>query len=441
MTWLSLMWIVFLTCAFIIPTGMLASGAPKRERFGLRAAGAIVCALIAFGIIDFVSHGAPRPSVFDLTTFLPGSISFAIGIVTLIALVYFCYDLSPWAAAFCGTAGYICQNLGDSLGYLFNLLLPSVSLGQGPISLNDIAASVVTLLVFYLLMVRPVRRFGLTSVDNHRMLFMTVAVIFVSIIAAFALGSLEELGMPIGGLVILRVLHLSASILLLYMEYEMLYHRRMLREIEATEHVLEERSRQYELSRENIDAINVKCHDIRHQIRVLASGAGTVVAPEVLDGITREVNVYDSMVKTGNDALDTILTEKSLVCDAESIGLSCIADGEALGFMAPTDIYAFFGNVLDNAIEAERAVENHNDRSISLVVCETAGMASIHVENYFTGEASFVDGLPVTTKDDKAYHGFGTKSMRLIVERYDGTLSMGTENEVFFVNALIPIRA
>ena len=36
-----------------------------------------------------------------------------------------------------------------------------------------------------------------------------------------------------------------------------------------TERLLAERQRQYRLSKENIDAINIKCHDIRHQIRRL----------------------------------------------------------------------------------------------------------------------------------------------------------------------------
>ena len=431
-------WVITLTLLFIVPTGMLAYCAPRRPHFWQRVSISVVAALLVFGVIDTINMSNPAPTVFDLSTYLPSIIGFGVGSVALIVLSYLCFDMSIWVASFCGTAGYICQNMANSLGNILWNLLKLEAINP---RLCVIGGAIIAYLAIYLLMVRPVRRYGLTGVDNHRMLLMTVAVIFVNIVASLTLGSLEGLGMPPAGIIILHTLHLTTCTLMLYLEYEMLYHRRMLREIETTERVLEERARQYELSRENIDAINVKCHDIRHQIRRLKDGATATVVRATLADIAREVDIYDSTVKTGNDALDTILTEKSLVCEAESIALSCIADGNALGFMMPADIYAFFGNVLDNAIEAERALEDPGDRSISLVVRETAGMASIHVENYFTGEASFVDGLPQTTKGDTRAHGFGTKSMRLIAERYDGTLSMGIERNTFFVNALIPIPA
>ena len=64
-----------------------------------------------------------------------------------------------------------------------------------------------------------------------------------------------------------------------------------------------------------------------------------MVDREALNDIAREVNVSDSVVETGNEALDTILTEKSLACSQEGITLSCIADGAALGARLPSDIY------------------------------------------------------------------------------------------------------
>lgn len=51
----------------------------------------------------------------------------------------------------------------------------------------------------------------------------------------------------------------------------------------------------------------------------------------------------------------------------------------------------------------------------------------------------FEDGLPATTKEDVTNHGFGTRSMRLIAERYGGALKLGAENGVFYVNALLPL--
>lgn len=109
--------------------------------------------------------------------------------------------------------------------------------------------------------------------------------------------------------------------------------------------------------------------------------------------------------------------------------------------MSPTDLYSLFGNALDNAFDAVRAVDDPDKRSISLLVQRVAGMVSVHIENYYAGTVAFEDGLPRTTKADTSSHGFGVKSMRLIAESYDGSLTMGTNGETFYLNVLIPIPA
>ena len=250
--------------------------------------------------------------------------------------------------------------------------------------------------------------------------------------------SLTDQGLPLRYVVMLRLSHAIMCGLTYALAYELLVSRRLRAERAATERVLAERERQYERSRENIEAINVKCHDIRHQIRRLAQD-GAAVDPAVLDDIAREVDVYDSAVRTGNDALDTILTEKGLACRTAGITLSCIADGKALEFMSAADTYALFGNALDNAIEAVMPLPE-DERTISLVVRRVAGVISIHVENPCASVPTLrADGLPETTKGDRANHGFGVRSMQLTVERYGGTLTTLAEGGRFHVNAIVPL--
>ena len=72
-------------------------------------------------------------------------------------------------------------------------------------------------------------------------------------------------------------------------------------------------------------------------------------------------------------------------------------------------------------------------------------MAVIHVENTCVGEASFVDGLPQTTKlaaggeRDTVNHGIGTRSMRALTERYDGLFSAAQKGEVFCLDITLPL--
>jgi hypothetical protein len=67
------------------------------------------------------------------------------------------------------------------------------------------------------------------------------------------------------------------------------------------------------------------------------------------------------------------------------------------------------------------------------------GVTSISVENYYDlgAQPTFEDGLPQTTKADKANHGFGMRSMRAIAERYGGTLVARAEDGTFSLDIMM----
>ncbi len=44
-----------------------------------------------------------------------------------------------------------------------------------------------------------------------------------------------------------------------------------------------------------------------------------------------------------------------------------------------------------------------------------------------------------TSKEDRLNHGFGTKSMAMVVERHGGTLTMEAQGDLFCLDALIPV--
>ena len=50
------------------------------------------------------------------------------------------------------------------------------------------------------------------------------------------------------------------------------------------------------------------------------------------------------------------------------------------------------------------------------------------------------NGLPVTSKQDRLNHGFGTRSMQLLVEKYGGELTFQQEADVVNIYMLLPSR-
>ena len=423
--------------------GMFAWRLERRDDFGRRAGAFVAATLVATAFAGAAGAGVSDDPAAVLP-YLAQLALFSALLALMVGAVRWLFDCSVWTALFCATAGYTMQNLASSLTELAWLAMGASAVaapGAGTHLMRFALNACCVLLVyvpFYLLVVRHISCEGLERVNDPALLAVMVVVMLGVIGFDLVIKSLTDHGLPLGYVVLLRLVHAIMCGLTYALAYELLVSRHLRAERAAAERVLAERERQYERSRENIEAINIKCHDIRHQIRRLAQG-GAAVDPAVLDDIAREVDVYDSAVRTGNDALDTILTEKGLACRTAGITLSCIADGRALGFMSAADTYALFGNALDNAIEAVAPLPEDR-RSISLVVRRVAGVVSIHVENpCSTAPALRADGLPETTKGDRANHGFGVRSMQLTVERYGGTLSTLAEDGRFHVNAIIPL--
>ncbi len=203
-------------------------------------------------------------------------------------------------------------------------------------------------------------------------------------------------------------------------------------------HAIHQSQRQYEISRDTIDLINVKCHDIRYRLGTMAT-AGAGVTAEAVDDLQKSISIYDSAVETGNRLLDVLLTEKSLYCEQNGITFSCMADGARLSFLRDGDLYCLFGNIIDNALEAARQVPDRERRVVNLVVKARGDMLVIQEDNYFEGELEFKDGLPQTTKEDRGYHGFGTQSIRMIVRQYGGEMTASAEDGVFHLNILFTL--
>jgi sensor histidine kinase regulating citrate/malate metabolism len=179
---------------------------------------------------------------------------------------------------------------------------------------------------------------------------------------------------------------------------------------------------------------------MRHQIEVWEHQGGRA-DPQELQRMKELIGIYDSAVKTGNETLDTILTERSLYCEKHGIRLSCIVDGSKLRFLSDGDICALFGNALENAIEAVSKLERPEDRNISFQVRENRGMLVITVDNYYAGTLRFDGPLPQTTKENGGYHGYGLKSIRMVAEKYGGEVTITADDGMFHLSVLLPIPA
>jgi sensor histidine kinase regulating citrate/malate metabolism len=221
------------------------------------------------------------------------------------------------------------------------------------------------------------------------------------------------------------------------MQYGLLAYKDEQAENAQLEYFLRQGNKQYEMTKNSIDLINMKAHDLKHYIRRVQEMHE--YDHDELQEIAEVVEEYENTVNCGNKTLDVVLTDKQYQCKEYSISLSLIVQGEELSFMRDSDLCSIFSNALDNAIECERKIEKESNRCIALKVFRKGDIVCIHIENYCEQFPEMQDGLPLTSKEDKTSHGFGMKSIRYIVEKYQGSMQIGGGANLFVLNILIPV--
>lgn len=271
---------------------------------------------------------------------------------------------------------------------------------------------------------------------------LVVVIIATSVFAMSNLSYLDQNGLFSGSFVmdifIIRTLVDLSGIAVLYAYHIQVKEIQIRFEKDALHNIMEMQYKNYQLSRENIDMVNQKYHDLKHQINLLKTQSYVGKSTRYLEQMEHEIKVYETQNKTGNQILDAVLTNKAMICQNKEIELKFIVDGEALSFMEDMDVSALFGNMLDNAIESAEKQQEKQKRLIWLYVTREKQFVRIRTENYCDEKISFKNGMPVTTKKDRRFHGYGMKSIKSTVEKYHGSVVAAQENNWFELKILLP---
>lgn len=226
---------------------------------------------------------------------------------------------------------------------------------------------------------------------------------------------------------------------ILYLQNALFRKSALQQELDTMNLLWHQQKTQYNIAKANMDLINRKCHDLKHQVAALRAMDSSEAREPYLQEIETLVQTYDSIVKTGNEVLDTILTEKSGYAEAQNIRVNCVAQGEATAFIDPVDLYTMLGNTLDNAIEYVKGAAAPEQRIIDVLVRKKQRFLAITISNPLRSAPVFEEGLPVTTKAKNGYHGFGLKSVRHTAQKYGGYLTITTDGGIFTLRLLLPL--
>lgn len=229
-----------------------------------------------------------------------------------------------------------------------------------------------------------------------------------------------------------------AGIMILYVYQSRICELLAEKELSNIHSMLKAQYDKYRNYQTTFDMINVKYHDLKHQIAGLRAEMSEEQRQEWIDSLEQELESYSPELQTGNSVLDTLIAGKMMSCRANNIKVTCVADGNILDFIHVADICTIFGNALDNAIESVSLIDDPEKRLIHISVSPKKNFVIIQINNYCESQIKIKNGYPVTTKADKTSHGFGLKSIRYTVDKYHGNVTFDVNKNWFELKILIP---
>lgn len=407
----------------LLATALLVVHEPRRPKFALRAA--LSCALVlcvALAVAALFNYGWLN------------LLRYALIFASATAGIYLSFDLTVHEALFFGLAAYNVQHIGWRVVGLTVYLSPSILSG-----FSATVASLPVMVAIALLFSRTLRANRDATVNNLQLIALVSVVILADLV-------LNYIPILLGGQGIMlspteSVYAIICCLLTLAIQSGILVRSRLEHEQALLQELWKKNRDQYELAKRSIDVINTRSHDLKKQINVLlaASLEGSQESGTIRE-IQESIEAYDNKAKTGNPVLDVLLTQKLMEAQSQDTTLAYLIDGREFSFLDEVDLYALFGNVLDNALESVAHLNDKGHRVINLRAVRRGHLLVVHCENY-AGEDMLLgaDGLPRTTKPDACNHGFGLRSIRMVVEKYRGNMTVHTDDGVFHLQIVMPM--
>lgn len=144
-------------------------------------------------------------------------------------------------------------------------------------------------------------------------------------------------------------------------------------------------------------------------------------------------------IKTGNPVTDVILTQKQKQAEEKGIQFNC-------KFIYPidTNINAFdISVILNNAIEnAFEGVSGCESPYVSISAYRKKNAYMLEIINCTQNHVEIDDetGLPMSTKPDKASHGFGLANIRKVAQKYYGDIDISVDENKFALIVMLMVE-
>lgn len=213
---------------------------------------------------------------------------------------------------------------------------------------------------------------------------------------------------------------------------------------EEREHILEVKSYAYEnelrVMKESNQLVKMLRHDMKNHFLALEeylSKSKIDEAHKYLQRLLDKIDESKRWVDTGNPELDSFINYKFDL--AKKYDINCniqtrIPEGLNIDVFS---VSCILGNLLDNAITAAKETDNPE---INVSLLYQKRNLFITISNPYNGKLTYRAGKLITAKENKGIHGYGLDSVKREVEKYNGSISIEHDKEIFNVNVMILLK-
>lgn len=181
-------------------------------------------------------------------------------------------------------------------------------------------------------------------------------------------------------------------------------------------------------------------HDLKNYLLPLQEAMETMPQSEMVkvwEKINQKIEDVQTLIQTGNSYVDSMINTKITLARSEKVDVKCTILSKMEG-IDDLEFCTVFGNLMDNAIEAERKVTGKKE--IIIFVEEKMGYLRLEIQNKIEKSVLNENSSLNTTKKDTSSHGIGHKSIKRTMQKVGGALKYYETGDLFCAEAVFPIK-
>lgn len=270
---------------------------------------------------------------------------------------------------------------------------------------------------------------GKYAFDKHFWMLMVVPLSVLIVLTVLFNISLTVQLSPIFKIVssISAIILVFSNIVLFFVYERSVKNASELLELKTTEQKAETDKTYFEILEKNNDNLKIFTHDIKNHLLHIANLAQNEDVTNYITDLCGTVTSFGNSATSHNKTLDIIINKYLLLCESKNIDIHFDTKTANLSFIEPTDLTAMLNNLLDNAVEASEKSQN---KSIFVkFFTKNNSMQVIKITNSCNTAPNTQNSDLLTIKKDKNTHGLGLKSVKKIVNKYNGSFEWEYKKE------------